>query len=134
MYFQLRCTMLHTLPIAGLEVSLDRVAREQEVIVAHRSGVKQRLRLFKCGLARGRIVGRQGECTKGERTEKREACLTADPDGFFRVGDRLGPPPGSPVKFRQKCQRLRFKTPRAELLRQCQGGCTSRREIKRSGT
>ena len=88
------------------------------MIVAHRSGAKQRFRLFKRGLARGRIVGRQGECTKGERAEERGACLTADPDGLLRVVDRLGPPSGQPVKFRQKCQRLRFKTPRAELLRQ----------------
>jgi len=89
------------------------------------------LRLFKCGLARGRIVGREREHAKGERAEEQGACLTADPDGFFRACDRLGPPSGKPMKFRQKCQRLRFKTPRAELLRQRQGGFgMSRRGFK----
>ncbi len=47
------------------------VTREQEMVAAHRAGAKQRLRHFKCGSARGRIDGRQGECAKGERAEER---------------------------------------------------------------
>ena len=62
------------------------------MVVADSARAKQLFALLKGRLAPDRVVTRQGERTKGERTEERGACLAADLDGLFCVGERLRPP------------------------------------------
>src|SRR5438067_8268024 len=92
------------------------------MVVTHGARAKQLFTLLQGRLTRGRVVTRQGERAECERAEERDARLAAYLHDLFRVCKGLCSSSCQSVELRPKCQRFGFKAPRAELLRQCQGG------------
>ena len=82
----------YALPVAGFEAGLDRIAREQQVIVAHSPRLKQRFALRQGCLARGRVFAREGERAQRKWAEERGPGLAADLYRLFRVGQCFRPP------------------------------------------